>query len=87
MELYESRLANLKEIGTINHNIVFVAKLKELGSNMSLNSNKESYLVRKIKKILKSNNFDKRQANRLLRKKKVRCFNCDEEHCPKHKKN
>lgn len=59
-----------------------------------MDSDQEAYLIRKIKKFFKANDFDKKQVTKLFKKKqklKVRCFNCDEENhikenCPKLKK-
>lgn len=61
----------------------------------SLDDNQETYMVRKMKKFMRSNNFNRKQASKLLRKKKqsrkVWCFNCDKEghikeNCLKFKK-
>lgn len=66
-------------------------KVHEMNLDLSMDDNHEAYLVRKMKKLLNSNKFEKKQANMLLhKKKKVRCFNYNEEghikkNCPKFK--
>lgn len=62
IKLHESKLVGLKESRTTNHNIALVEKPKEPNLDATMDGNYEAYLVRKMKFILNSNNFDRRQT-------------------------
>lgn len=68
MELHESRCAGLKEAGNLWRNIALTVA-NESDSDTSLDEDQEAYLVRKKNKHFKVNNFDRKQASKLLKKK------------------
>lgn len=79
MELHKSRLVGLKEIRTLNYNIALAMEPKKTDLDSLMDGNHAAYLVRKMKKLLNSNKFDRKQTNKLLyKKKKFRCFDYDE---------
>lgn len=58
LELHESYIVGLENIGKINYNIALTIEKSESDSNSLIDGNHEEYLVRKMKTFLNSYQLD-----------------------------